>query len=390
MIIRGGGNILIITETGVGDFVLSTGAIREIRRIYPTARITLLVRSSSLILAEACPYVNEVIVDSQGFNPVNPFEFYKLHFQTASRLLEQRFDICFALALHPKTFLLMYMSGSKVRITSIKDETWEAFNQRGGQAEYFMRLATHLFPYSNYGVHMADRFLSLLESMLHLPITNRKTEVWYTPADIGAAKTLLKEASAPIYALCMGGSTQRKHYPPEKYARFLEMILEEEPTATFVILGGGKEDLNSTEIIKSVAPEIYEKNIIDLTNKINYRQSAAVLSFCKMYIGNDTGTMHVAAALSTPVLSVNCFAYDLPASHYDIPHHFYPYGVLSVVVQPKQALPECKGLKFYDFYGCVATFPHCIAQIEPQMLLKGFHLLKERVTAKINEPLFIH
>ena len=82
----------------------------------------------------------------------------------------------------------------------------------------------------------------------------------------------------------MGGGDLNKHYPPEKYAKLLEMILTEEPTVNFIILGGGQEDLKSAAIIKNVAPTIYDKKIIDLTNKISYRQSAAVLNFCKVLL----------------------------------------------------------------------------------------------------------
>ena len=385
-----GGNILILTETGVGDFVLSTGLIREIRRLYPSARITLLVRPAAFNLAETCPYVNEVILDSQGVLPINLLEFYKLNLQTAHHLLEHHFDICFAAALHPKTFLLMYMSGAKIRVTAIKHEQYNSSSPNRDLSEVFMRLATNLFTKIPAGLNMADRFFSLPENLLYLPITNRKLEIWYTPADFGIAKSYLREASDKIYSLNMGGSNRKKHYPPEKYVRLLEMILAEDPTATFLILGGGQSDLNSAMIIKSVAPELYENHIIDLTNKLSYRQSAAVLSLCKMHIGNDTGTMHVAAAVGCPVLSPNCFAVDLANNPTDTLRIFYPYGVPSVIVQPQHMLPECKNLNSYDAFGCLANFPHCITQIDSETLFKGFHLLKERIAQKINEPIYIH
>ena len=378
-----------MTETGVGDFILSTGVIREIRRLYPDARITLLVRAASFNLAETCPYVDEIITDIQGVLPLSLPEFYELNLQTAARLLEQRFDICFALALHPKTFLLMYMSGAKIRVTALKHEHWQAVEPTDLTA-ILMRLATDLAVKIPYGSNMADRFFSILEHVTRLPITNRKLEVWHTPADVAVAVSLLRRAEGNLYSLNMGGTNGKKHYPPEMYARLLELILHEEPTATFVILGGGQADLQSAAaMLRNVAPDIYANNVIDLTNKISYRQSAAVLSLCQTHIGNDTGTIHLAAAVGCPVLTPNCFAADLPIRHTDAPRVFCPYGVPSVVVQPRHMLTECKNLNFYDSSGCLANVPHCIAQIEPTTLLRGFHLLKERIAAKINEPLYI-
>ena len=190
-----------------------------------------------------------------------------------------------------------------------------------------------------------------------------------------------------------------KRYPPEKYARLLEMILDEEPSAMFVILGGGQWDLQSAEIIKDVAPKIYEENVIDLTNKLTYRQSAAVLSLCDMYIGNDTGTMHLAAAVKCPTLTPYYFAEDLPkiSPDDDIIRFFFSRDVPNVFVRPEHALPECmeahvKGQAKYvsSNYGCTANVPHCITQIAPETLFKGFHLLKERIAQGNCEPLYIY
>lgn len=383
-------NILILTELAVGDFIVSTSTIREIRRIYPDAYITLLVSPRTFGLAEFCPYVNEIILSPQQGATYNLPTVYKLNMNILPKILRQRFDICFALAIHPQTPLLMYMSGAKIRIASTEVDDIKNFKRFNNLTQYLMMLSTHLLPCNTYGYNMADRFLALLDNLLHLPITNRKLEVWYTPADMLFAKEHLKDVSGKIYALSFGGTGPRKHYPPEKYVRLLEMILSEEPATTFVILGGGQYDLNSAKIIENVAPEIYEKNIIDLTNKANYRQSAAVLSLCDMYIGNDTGAMHVAAAVDCPVLMPNCFSADLPVRNSDTPRRWYPYGVPSVIVQPEHALPECKNLKYYELYGCAAKVPHCITQIAPETLFKGFHLLKERIAEKINEPLYMH
>ena len=385
----GKGNILILTEIGAGDFIVSTGAIREIRRIYSDARITLVVNPRTAALAEFCPYVDELFLSPQHFSIYNPFDAYRMNAMIAQKLLEERFDVCFAFSIHPHNPLLMYMSGAKVRITAIGAEDCGEFNENK-MTNYFAQLSTHFFQENIYGYHRADRFFSLIENIMHLPITNRKLEVWYTPADVSTARSILKVDNDSIYAFSMGGTFPRKHYPPEKYARLIEMILRKEPTAMFVILGGGQYDLTSAEIIKKALPKVYERNIIDLTNKINYRQSAAILSLCRMYIGNDTGTVHIAAAVGCPVLMTNCFPADFPTNRNDTPRRWYPYGVPSVIVQPAHALPECKELKSYDPYGCAAPFPHCITQIKPETLLKGFHLLKERAATKINEPLYIH
>lgn len=166
------------------------------------------------------------------------------------------------------------------------------------------------------------------------------------------------------------------------------MILSEEPSATFVIIGGGQNDLISAQILKNAAPEIYAKNIIDLTNKINYRQTAAVLSLCDMYLGNDTGSMHIAAAVKLPCLAVFAFPKDAPSRRVAATKTSYPHNVPNVIVQPERALPECAN-DIFNHYGCKANAVHCIAQIVPEKIFEGFHRLKERAKENNIETLYL-
>ena len=388
-----GGNLLIVcNKMAAGDFVLHSASIREIRRLYPGAHITLVTSANVVSLAEFCPYVNELIISAPSHVPVLPNDF--LHnISLAENLLKRRFDVCYAFAMSNLVILLMYMSGARIRVTQRRSPEYGAEYSDYPMAET-VKLATHLFPTFGYGRHAVDDNLSLVDGMLGMPTLNRAIEVWYTPLDVAQAKVQLQGASSPLYALFMGGSIPIKHYPPEKYARLLEMILDEEPSAMFVILGGGQWDLQSAEIIKNVAPKIYEENIIDLTNKADYRRSAAIFSFCDMYIGNDSGSSQLAAAVKCPVLSPNAFADDLPKNvDDDIIYVYSPYNVPAVVVRPEHALPECRNghVKYVPSnYGCTANVPHCITQIEPETLFKGFHLLKERIAQGNCEPLYIY
>ena len=86
-----GGDILILTEIGAGDFVASSAAIREIRRIYPAAHITLVVHPRAFELAECCPYVDELILNPQKVPNYNPFDFYRLNLKILPELFAFRF-----------------------------------------------------------------------------------------------------------------------------------------------------------------------------------------------------------------------------------------------------------------------------------------------------------
>lgn len=384
-------NILILHDAAAGDFIIQSGTIREIRRLYPTAHITLVVTPQAFELAKFCPYVDEIILNEKENNPVDIISFFKWDIEVAKKILPRRFDVCYAFSQWAETPLLMYMSGARARVTYSPPKnstTWLELNGEFSQLEFFLSLVNFPVPMNFYGTHMAECCFSLVDNTLHSPVANREIEVWYNHSDLKVVKSFLKKISPPLYALSMGGSHMTKHYPPEKYSEFVQIVLKENPKSNFIILGGGQIDSESAEIFKNNLPEVFHKNIFDLTNKLNYRQSAAALKKCKMYIGNDTGTVHAAAAVKCPVLEINCFPADLPRSENNFPILWSPYRVPNVIVQPEHALPECREV-YFSTIGCMrGNFPHCITQIKPEKIFEAFHILQERIKKNILETFY--
>ena len=388
-------NVMIVHDAGVGDFITQSGAIREIRRLYPNAHITLVVGNSSSQLAEFCPYADEIVLNQLNYNPVEFLSGLQWNLKFVPQLLNRRYHICYGFVHNPITAAMIYMSGAQRRISHLFAEGEETFLcQCNLPIRYGMNLCQTLLPLYEYGNHAVDTAFSLLESGLHSPVANREIEIWYTPLDYTVAKNFVGNARHPLYALVFGGNRMIKHYPPEKYAQVVKMILEDEPAATFVILGGGHNDTISAQVLKQNLDEkIFAEHVIDLTGKTNYRQTAAVLSFCDMYIGNDTGALHAASAVKCPVLAVFPFPADLLASRTDAIRLFRPYRVPNVVIQPAHALLECarKENKPYTPFGCrVLDKPHCIAQIQPETVFKGYEILKNRIAQKNLQTLYIH
>ena len=388
-------NVMIVHDAGVGDFITQSGAIREIRRLYPNAHITLVVGNSSAQLAEFCPYADEIVLNQLNYNPVEFLSGLQWNLKFVPQLLNRRYHICYGFVHNPITAAMIYMSGAQRRISHLFAEGEETFLcQCNLPLRYGMNLCQTLLPLYEYGNHAVDTAFSLIESGLHSPVANREIEIWYTPLDYTVAKNFVGNARRPLYALVFGGNRLIKHYPPEKYAQVVMMILEDEPAATFVILGGGHNDTISAQVLKQNLDEkIFAEHVIDLTGKTNYRQTAAVLSFCDMYIGNDTGALHAASAVKCPVLAVFPFPADLQASRTDAIRLFRPYRVPNVVIQPAHALLECarKENKPYTPFGCrVLDKPHCIAQIPPETVFKGYEILKNRIAQKNLQTLYIH
>ena len=396
-------NVLLIHDAAIGDFVLQSGAIREFRRMYPTAHITLMVNAGSLTLGEYCPHVDEIFHNEQQYDATNFNALYEWNVKFAQNFLRRRYHLCYAFIHRPNTAMLAYFSGAQTRVAHISEEVLASFtlgydpNRKADQfnGNVLMQntidgLMTHLCSMYAYGSHIVDTHFSFVDHILGARTFNRELEIWYTPIELAKANEILESARRPVYALAMGGREQRKHFPPEKYAHLVEMILQEDPTATFIILGAGADDEKSAQTFKENLDEkIFNEHVIDLTSKTSYRLSAALLTLCEMYIGNDTGIMHVAAAAKCPVLTPNCFAADIEPHRADYVRLFSPYHVPSVTVQPAHALDDCKVNHPYVPYGCHAGKAHCILQIETETVFHGYKILKERIAAQNIEPCFI-
>ncbi len=366
-----------------------SAALREIRRIYPTAHITLMICEESRNVAEHCPYVDEILINIHPFAFNNYPLVYDRNATMSAELLRRRYDIAFAFAHYPSSLLLAYMSGARICVAHAFSAQNEAFEI--GELSAFLPLLTIQAPKWIYGTHSVEHGLALISGVTQIPITNRETEVWYTPFDYTIAERFLREhvdTNKRLYGLCMGGVGYRKKWSPEKYAKLVEMIVEEEPDVDFLIFGGGKIDEESAADFKQHLDEnVLRDHIFDLTGESTYRVSAVLLSFCDMYIGNDTGTMHLAATVKTPVLTPSCFAADADI-RYNVLNIYYPYHVPSVTVLVKHALPEC--INPSHGVGCIVDdHPHCIAQIEPETMFAAYKMLKVRIEQKIIEPLFV-
>ena len=370
-------NIIILHDAGVGDFILMSAVIREIRRTYSKAHIVLMINRFAKDMAECCPCVDEIIpCKDEVLTKVSDFfNYFNKIPEIVKPLLKYRTDVIFNFGHYPSSQLLAYFSGAKERVDL-----------------GFMGLDFSFDELSSYQVdwrdfkksHYNERFLYVLHKYSKTSIGNKSLELWLSPLDkFLAAERVQCIGDKKLYAIVPGGNIKlaSKRWSAEKYAQLMNMVLKEE-TAAFVILGG-LEDRAAAEIIQKL---VDSKDIIDCVDKMNYRQSAAVLNFCDCYIGNDTGLMHAASALNIPVLSPNCFPADINMTVSAFPALYYPYNVPAVIVQPKHVLPECK--KSNIPIGCTSDKPHCIEQITPETMFEGLKILKKQIATKSKEPIF--
>ncbi len=382
--------ILIIHDGGVGDFINLSPSLRMIRQCNPKAHIVLVMYPRGLELAQACPYIDELIANPRLFDWEDLTEMFAWTSSFAENLWKYHFDEAYSFAHYTSNILLGYLSGAKERIGYKENAsvTW------AGPFPYeaMVPLLNRTVPYEaeEGKTHEVDHYLGLVRKATEGLIQNTDLEIWYTPYEYKYIKKIIYDYFANdihnLIVMSSGGEAQRKKWPIEYYMQLISHLIHDCQEETFkFILIGGKDDAKELENLNVPGSNPL---VLNLAGKLTYRESAAVISLAQYYIGNDTGTMHMAAACDVPVLSPNCFAADKALTKDTIPKVFYPYGVPAVTVMPEQSLDDCITEK--RGYGCKHwKEPHCIKQISVAKMLEGFEILREMTRLGIQETIYV-
>ena len=153
-----------------------------------------------------------------------------------------------------------------------------------------------------------------------------------------------------LIGMGVGSKYPAKIWPRERFALLGRHIIDR--LGGFPIIFGGPED---RELGNSLIDEW--RGGANAAGELNVRQAAAALSFCRLYVGNDTGTMHLAAAVGTQCVGI--------FSARDFPGCWHPYGPRHIVLRANVA---CEGCMLSD---CVKYDRACIKLISVSNVIRA-------------------
>jgi len=157
------------------------------------------------------------------------------------------------------------------------------------------------------------------------------------------------ELQGPYGIIAPGASFPRRRWGAERFAILAREIANRGWMPVFV---GGAEDNAACEAIAATLRGPF----LNLTGKTSFVQLTAVCAGAKCFIGNDSGTAHVAGATGVPTLIITAFAKESLESHHASPCRSHPVGPHSAIAQPRKQMYPC-------IDECLAEEPHCILQI---------------------------
>lgn len=284
-------NILVIDFGQLGDVVLSLPALDAIRERFPRARITVAVGKPGAEIVALSGFADATLVVDRvglrdGFKPLSVLRVFKI----VKAVREQKFDFVIDLHSLSETNLLGFLSGAPKRL----------FSRRPGRSlDYLANFQPRPPVETDHRTrHLIDRYLDVLIP-LEVQNVNRIPTLQTRTADGAALERKLArakaEAGAPLVGLFPGAGHPSRRWPLAHFASLADFLIRNDQLKVLVFLGPEER-----AFAKDVRAQFPPTTIV--VEELTIPQLAAAQARLAAFVSNDTGPMHIAAAVGTPVV----------------------------------------------------------------------------------------
>lgn len=256
--------ILIIRLSSIGDIVLATPIIRQVRMRFPTAQIDFLTRANFAELLRYNPYLSQVYAVEE-FQP-------------------EKYDLCIDLQNSRRSRWLRRKCAT--HIAQYRKENWKKF-----------LLVNFKWNLLSDAVPVALRYLEACRAF-GIEDDGKGCDIFLSDAERHMAAQALKPKTT--LAVCYGAKHFTKRFPIEKTAAVLNALLAKHDVQ--ILLLGGKDDAPLGEKLRVMISPASSVN--DFSGQCSLLQTAALLERADAVFTNDTGLMHIAAAFQKPIVVV--------------------------------------------------------------------------------------
>lgn len=295
--------ILINQTTRMGDVLQTSPLVRLLRQKYPDAHLAMMVRGMGKIIAERHPDLDEVIVYNEDalyldLKSRDSDRFLKAYERTdaeVAALREKGFDVVYNVTHSLASAMLMSLAGIPEAVGAALGEDGQ-FLLRGAWPKYFF---TSVFSRDYNDLNLCDISQRFVDDVppchqLFLDVSD---------ADHAAAAALLAEQGIAddAFLVCMqlGASENNKRWAEHRFAELAQLLRARRDAR--ILLVGVKEEAPLGEAFARAAPGL----AVPLYGKTSIPVLAALLTRARVLVTNDTGTMHIAAAVGCPVALVS-------------------------------------------------------------------------------------
>lgn len=281
----------------IGDILVTTPAIRGLRRRYPHARLTVIVREEFAELMSSNPDVDEVFC-YRGGGALRKVGFL-------ARLRLRHWDLW--VDLHVPTYNTCASNSEVFKRNGLMMRAARTRFRVGFAAPELVEDLTHAVPVPGTSVLQTENIAVTTARLagetgvgvgwksLTVPESSRRWASEFL-RDAGALK-------APLIGLFFWGKQPADFWPEEQVEAFLRMLCDTYAGHRFLLLGGGRER-EAVERLRAGSVGALFPPIIDCAGKCGLLGTAALIERCRTVVSTDSGPMHMADALGVPVVAL--------------------------------------------------------------------------------------
>jgi heptosyltransferase-2 len=278
--------ILIRSANWVGDALMTTPAIHALRKHFPGARITLLAKPWVSPVFYRNPHIDELLLYKAAGRHAGLWGKWRL----SQDLKKKQFDLA---VLFPNSFesaLIVFLAGIRLRLGYATDARTSLLTHRVYMQSAFKEL------------HQIGYYLKLLEKASISPQGSQMTLRFSATENRHAIETLQqygitgKDVLIGINPGAQFGTAKR--WLPDRYAALSRRLNKHWRARSLIFGSPGEKDLGQ-QISRLIG-----KDAINFCGKTNLRQAMTLIAQCQLFITNDSGLMHVAAALDIPQVAI--------------------------------------------------------------------------------------
>jgi heptosyltransferase II len=299
----GARRLLVRGVNWLGDAVMTTPALMRLREARPHAHITLLTPSKLADLWHGHPAVNAVLT----------FEPQERIFHVARKIREHQFDLAIVLPNSPRSALEVFFARVPVRVGFRRfGRSWALTNPCYHRQDTVTVRKTSIAriqklvrtnpaqPRADYpdGCHQVLDYLFLM-TRVGAKGTPTAPALFISPDEVAMArKQFNPPPGRPLFGLNAGAEYgPAKRWPVDRFIETARILVQQTKGHWWVL--GGPGDI---AVAESIARQLPDGSARSLAGKTSLRELCAVLKACEVVLTNDTGPMHVAAAVGTPVV----------------------------------------------------------------------------------------
>ena len=356
-------SILAVRLDNLGDVLVTTPALHAIKVSLPLARLTLLAGPVGAQVARLNPDIDDVIVyEAPWMDPWHRLAQDSAREQEMIALMRgQHFDGAIIFTSYHQSSLpaayLCYLADIPLRAAASIDGPGSLLTTRHRHPERMM--------------HEVERGLDLVGALGFT--TSEAGQVLKVPERVREGLFDRMAASGidprlPLVVVHPGCSMPARTYPWEMYASVIDLLVERLGVA--VVVTGSEEERDLVERVLGRVQEQNRRAVLALSGALSFPELCALIEAADLTITNNTGPMHISAALKTPVVAL--FALTNP------PEQWGPWRVPHRLLYHEVTCRLC--------YSRVCPFGHeCLRLVSPEMVVDAAEeLLKETLPGAFN------